>query len=67
MTRRAGRCSGWTERASTPYGHPDGIPWAMYSNGNSFGNGASICLGGHDELRIRTMAWIFRRQVPKIR
>ena len=36
------------------------------SNGNSFGNGASIHLGTWDDPRIRTMAWLFRRQIPRV-
>lgn len=38
------------------------------SNGNSFGNGASVYLGldpGSDP-RARTMAWIFRRQIARV-
>ena len=36
------------------------------SNGNSFGNGASIHLGTWDDRGVRTMAWLFRRQIPRI-
>ncbi len=38
----------------------------MWSNGNSFalGNGASVCLWDAADPRIRTLPWVFRRQVP---
>ncbi len=38
----------------------------MWSNGDSsgLGNGASVCLWDAADPRIRTLPWVFRRQVP---
>ncbi len=37
------------------------------SNGNSFGNGASVCLGSLDDPRVRMLPAVFRWQVPMVR
>ena len=36
------------------------------SNGNSLGNGASICLSPDLDPKTRTMAWLFRRMIARV-
>lgn len=36
----------------------------MWSNGNSFGNGAPVCLADMDDPRVRSLPWLFRVLVP---
>jgi hypothetical protein len=38
----------------------------MFSNGNSFNGGSNYCFGPLDDPQLRTMAWLFRRQIPAI-
>lgn len=35
----------------------------MVSNGQSSGNGASVCLGDQDRF-VRTLPWVWRVRVP---
>ena len=45
---------------------PDRKGNLIMSNGNSLGNGASICLSPDLDPKTRTMAWIFRRLIARV-